>query len=143
MKRRLLVFTFLVLPLLGTLAVLVWWWLRWRSEEEMRAAEKARLSGFSTDADQSRGRPSAGQADDLRLIEGIGPKIRAVLADAGVVTFVQLATCKVDWLRQILTNAGIRLAYPDTWPEQAEFAAAGDWDGLSALQAQLNRGRRV
>src|SRR6266540_7065665 len=34
---------------------------------------------------------TATQADDLELIEGIGPKVAAVLTEAGIVTFADLA----------------------------------------------------
>jgi predicted flap endonuclease-1-like 5' DNA nuclease len=82
-------------------------------------------------------------ADDLKRIEGIGPKISNVLQDAGITTYAQLAATDVHRLRQILDESGIRLANPDTWPEQARLAAAGDWDALKRLQGQLKGGRRV
>ena len=83
------------------------------------------------------------EPDDLRRIEGIGPKISNVLQDAGITTFAQLAATETDRLREILSEGGIRIANPGTWPEQARLAAAGDWDGLKKLQGQLKGGRRV
>lgn len=83
------------------------------------------------------------QPDDLTIMEGIGPKIASVLAAAGVTTFAQLAAADVDWLREVMLAAGLRLADPTTWPEQSRLAAAGDWEGLKALQGQLKGGRRV
>ena len=80
--------------------------------------------------------------DDLRKIEGIGPKIQATLQTAGIETFSQLAARKPEDLKQILVNAGIRIGYPDTWPEQAALAAAGKWEKLDALQNSLKGGRR-
>ena len=45
---------------------------------------------------------------------------------------------------EILRAANLRrLADPATWPEQARYAAAGDWDGLKQFQATLKGGRRV
>jgi predicted flap endonuclease-1-like 5' DNA nuclease len=81
--------------------------------------------------------------DDLKRIEGIGPKISGVLQEAGITTFAQLAGADVGRLRQILREAGVRVANPTTWPEQAGLAAVGQWDGLEALQATLKGGRRV
>jgi large subunit ribosomal protein L17 len=81
--------------------------------------------------------------DDLKRIEGIGPKISSVLQGAGITTFAQLAAASADQLRQILRDAGVRVADPATWPEQAGLAAVGRWDGLEALQAALKGGRRV
>ena len=82
------------------------------------------------------------RTDDLKRIEGIGPKIAAVLAEAGVITFAQLAAAEVADLSRILREAGLRLANPATWPEQAALAAAGDWAALRALQDRIRAGRR-
>lgn len=84
-----------------------------------------------------------GEPDDLKRIEGIGPKISRILNEAGIYTFAQLATRSADTLQQILTDAGIsRISDPTTWPEQARYAAEGDWDGLQTLQDNLKGGRR-
>lgn len=90
--------------------------------------------------------PAAAPAtpDDLKVIEGIGPKIAALLQSVGITTFAQLAATDVSRLEQILVEANLRrLADPGTWPEQAKLAAAGDWEGLKALTDQLKGGRRV
>jgi len=82
------------------------------------------------------------EPDDLKLIDGIGPKIEVVLADAGITTFAQLANSDPDLLEKIVRDdAGIRLAKPSSWPEQASLAAAGDWEGLEILQGELSAGR--
>jgi predicted flap endonuclease-1-like 5' DNA nuclease len=81
--------------------------------------------------------------DDLRKIEGIGPKIASVLNDAGIFTFAQLAEASVEQLNKIVReDAGITIAFPDTWPEQAALAAAGKWEELESLQDSLKGGRR-
>ena len=88
--------------------------------------------------------PTPVEPDDLKVVEGIGPKSSGVLQSAGISTFAQLANTDVEQLRQILVDADLtRLADPGTWPEQAALAAAGDWDGLQALQDSLKGGRRV
>jgi predicted flap endonuclease-1-like 5' DNA nuclease len=84
--------------------------------------------------------------DDLKRIEGIGPKLSSVLQEAGVATFAQLAEMEVGQIEQILEEADprlLRLADPSSWPEQAALAAAGEWDAMEALQNQLKRGRRA
>ena len=83
------------------------------------------------------------EADDLRRIEGIGPKIGAALQEAGITTFARLAEMEPTVLLEIVKQAGIRLAFPDTWPEQAALAAGGRWAALKELQSQLKGGRRV
>lgn len=82
--------------------------------------------------------------DDLKIIEGIGPKIESILHDAGIRTLAQLAATDVSQLEQIVReDAGIRIAYPDTWPEQAHLAHEGQWDALETLQEELKGGRHV
>jgi predicted flap endonuclease-1-like 5' DNA nuclease len=81
--------------------------------------------------------------DDLKLIEGIGPKISSLLNSAGILTFAQLAATPVADLQAILDKAGLRLGDPATWPEQAALAAKGDMTGLQVLQDSLKGGRRV
>jgi predicted flap endonuclease-1-like 5' DNA nuclease len=83
------------------------------------------------------------QPDDLKVIEGIGPKISGLLNDAGIKTFAQLAETEVSKLQGILDANKLRLGNPETWPEQAKLAAAGDREALEALQDQLKGGRRV
>ena len=82
--------------------------------------------------------------DDLKIIEGIGPKIASILAAAGITTFAQLGATDVSRLREIIAQAGLTaLADPATWPQQAALAAAGKLDELEVLQGQLKGGRRV
>ncbi len=82
------------------------------------------------------------EPDDLTKMEGIGPKISGILQEKGIKTYSQLANTSVEELKQILTDAKIKIAHPDTWPEQAALAAAGNWDALEKLQDELHGGRR-
>jgi predicted flap endonuclease-1-like 5' DNA nuclease len=85
-------------------------------------------------------------ADNLKRIEGIGPKIESVLQAAGIATYAQLADADADQITEILREADprlLRIASPDTWSEQAKLAADGDWDGLAALKGELKGGRRA
>jgi predicted flap endonuclease-1-like 5' DNA nuclease len=80
--------------------------------------------------------------DDLRRIEGIGPKIAGVLQGAGITTFEDLAGTGEQELRRILTGAGLTFAPSlPTWPRQARLLADGDEQGLSDLVATLTAGR--
>ena len=87
----------------------------------------------------------AATPDDLVKIEGIGPKINAILAKAGITTFQQLADTPADRLKELLAGAGSRFAShdPTTWPEQAKLAAAGDWDAFKKLTDDLVAGKRA
>jgi predicted flap endonuclease-1-like 5' DNA nuclease len=82
-------------------------------------------------------------ADDLTIIEGIGPKIAAVLNAEGIASFEALANTGPDKLQEILDTQGLHLADPSSWPEQARLAADGDQDGLRSLQGTLKAGRAV
>lgn len=83
------------------------------------------------------------EPDDLTEIGGIGPKVEGVLRAAGIVTYRQLAGARQEALRRVLRDEGLSFINPETWPEQAASAAAGDWEGLEALQEELSGGRRV
>lgn len=86
---------------------------------------------------------AAASQDDMTLIEGIGPKVAALLSGAGITTFQQLANADGEQLEEVLRVAGLRMINPSTWPEQARLAAQGDEEGLRALQGQLKSGRRA
>jgi predicted flap endonuclease-1-like 5' DNA nuclease len=87
--------------------------------------------------------PQPSKPDDLKVIEGIGPKISAMLNAQGIYTFAQLAATDVERLRGIMLAANLRIADPTTWPQQAALAAAGKWDELKALQDSLKGGRKA
>lgn len=116
------------------LGLLGWWWL-WRWWEQL-------AKGPQLYDETSEEKPST-PSDDLKRIEGIGPKIAAILQETGIASFEALASTTVERLQTILDDSGIRLAWPETWPEQARLAAAGDWAALEALQDELQAGRRV
>ncbi|TDB68211.1 hypothetical protein [Arundinibacter roseus] len=81
--------------------------------------------------------------DDLKLVEGIGPKIEEILNEEGILTFMQLSQANPEDIVQMLRKRGPRFQMhdPATWPRQAGLAAAGKWDDLKIWQAELNKGR--
>jgi len=83
------------------------------------------------------------EPDDLKKIEGIGPKIEQLCNGIGVYTWKQLSETSVDTLQKMLDDAGPRykIAVPDTWPTQAKMAAEGDWEKLKEYQDYLDGGR--
>jgi predicted flap endonuclease-1-like 5' DNA nuclease len=128
------------------LGLLLWWWLRGRREEGVAPTVKAEPVAPARVAEAAApvAEPAPPTPDDLKRIEGIGPKISSILQEAGITTFAQLAATDVSRLGQIVEKAGLAaLANPDTWPEQASLAAAGKWDELEVLQDQLKGGRRT
>jgi hypothetical protein len=118
----------LVVVAIAALAGLLVWWLLYGRErkEEVLVAKR-----------------EAAAPEDLKRIEGIGPKISSLLGAAGITTFAQLAATDVSRLSRILEEADlVGLADPSTWPEQARLANAGEWGELEALQDELKGGRR-
>jgi predicted flap endonuclease-1-like 5' DNA nuclease len=143
---------YLALLVIVAIIVVVWWWWRNRRPGEPTSAtvqkepvsfapivEEEEPVSFAVGAQET----PAPEPDDLKRIEGIGPKISSVLQENGILTFGQLAAADTERLSQILMDAGLRrLADPATWPEQAGLAAAGKWDELAKLQDELQGGRR-
>ncbi|MEO1259287.1 MAG: glycoside hydrolase family 13 [Bacteroidota bacterium] len=85
------------------------------------------------------------KADDLKKIEGIGPKIAGLLKEDGIVTFADLGKAKITTLKAILEKAGKRYQMhdPSTWAEQAKLANKGEWTKLAKLQDELKGGKRA
>ncbi len=81
--------------------------------------------------------------NNLRLIEGIGPKIEELLNKGGIQTFQQLAAASQGTLKGILAAGGSRYKMhdPTTWGKQAALAAAGKKAELTKLQDELKGGR--
>ena len=81
--------------------------------------------------------------NDLKLVEGIGPKIEDLLKDAGVVNLAILAQTNPDDIKALLDKEGerFRLADPTTWPKQAQMAVDGNWERLEEYQEFLKGGK--
>ena len=91
------------------------------------ATKKKAASSTSKTTASKKAKP-----DNLKRIEGIGPKIEKLLHAAGVDSFHKLSSTSQKKLKSILLEAGPRFAShsPETWPEQAKLAADGEWDQL-------------
>ena len=83
------------------------------------------------------------EKDDLKKIEGIGPKIQEQLNKAGINTFEDLKNSNRDFIKDLLHEAGpqYRMHEPETWPEQADMAFEGQWEKLKEYQDFLIGGR--
>ena len=85
------------------------------------------------------------KADDLKIVEGVGPKIEQLLKEGGITTLAIMGETDAEKIREILHAAGARYQMhdPTTWPAQAKIAASGDWDALKELQDRLQGGREA
>ena len=109
-----------------------------KKEEAKPAAPKAEKPAAKKAAPKK-----AAKGDDLKKIEGIGPKAAEALTNAGIETFAKLAKADPAKIKEILTEASSRLAHlePGTWPQQAQLAADDKWDELKELQDKLDGGK--
>jgi predicted flap endonuclease-1-like 5' DNA nuclease len=107
------------------------------------AAEAAPQPAPEPAAPRKRASKKAEAADDLTIIEGIGPYYRDILVKGGVTTFAALARLsQADIDALIKAQGGRRSMTTATWAEQAKLAAEGDTEGLRALQERLTAGRK-
>ena len=83
--------------------------------------------------------------DDLKIVEGIGPKIEELIHADGIKTWKQLSETSVETLKDILSRAGERFVMhdPQTWPRQSLLAHEGKWAELRTWQDQLDGGKLV
>ncbi|MCL4107998.1 UNVERIFIED_CONTAM: hypothetical protein GTU68_017026 [Idotea baltica] len=110
--------------------------------KEEAVAEKAPAKKEApAKAEKETAPAKSADADDLKKIEGIGPKIAEVLGEAGVTTYAGLAKMDREAIKAILdTVSTLKSKEPKTWPQQAALAADGKWDELKVLQDELMGG---
>ncbi|MEZ4955703.1 MAG: hypothetical protein R2825_19235 [Saprospiraceae bacterium] len=114
---------------------------------KLKACEEAAAAG-TTGRDAVMGAAAMAAAapvtekDDLKKIEGIGPKIEKLCNNIGIYTWRQLANTSVETLQKMLDDAGpnYKISNPGTWPKQAEYAADGEWEKLQEYQDYLDGG---
>ena len=72
--------------------------------------------------------------DDLKVVEGIGPKCEEALKAGGITSWKELADSTPEKITEILTAAEGNFSgqVPTTWPKQAAMAVAGQWDELES-----------
>ena len=81
--------------------------------------------------------------NDLKIVEGIGPKIEELYHEAGIKTWKALSETTVEKSKEILIEAGERyiIHNPSTWAKQALLAYQGKWQELKDWQDGLNAGK--
>jgi len=105
-------------------------------------AVKAETPAKKEATKKTAAKKSTKKGDDLKKVEGIGPKIAEHFNNAGIFTFEELANTEVSKLQEILTAAGPRykMHNPGSWPKQARMAADGKWDELKVWQDAHDKG---
>ena len=83
------------------------------------------------------------KADNLQIIEGIGPKMESVLKENGIDNLATLGSKSEADIQAILGKYGdkYKIIDPKTWPGQAKLAGNEDFDGLIDYQKRLDTGK--
>jgi predicted flap endonuclease-1-like 5' DNA nuclease len=107
------------------------------------AAHQRENEGELTFANSSSRTKMDDAEDDLKVVEGIGPKIESILKASGIRSLGVLADTSTERLREILEDAGSRFKSqdPKTWAVQAGLAADGKMAELKAWQGELKGGK--
>ncbi|MDQ6472930.1 hypothetical protein RB619_20005 [Flavobacterium sp. LHD-80] len=81
--------------------------------------------------------------NDLKIVEGIGPKIEALYHSAGITTWHELSQTSTEKSQSILDAGGENYAIhnPSTWAKQALLAYQGKWQELKDWQENLLGGK--
>jgi small subunit ribosomal protein S6 len=110
---------------------------------EPKSSSNKQRRGSKGDSASASNQPNKPHGDNLKRIEGIGPKISEALKASGITTYGKLSEMNIDDIKKVLDEAGDRFQNqdPSTWPKQAELASAGEWDKLKAWQEDLKAGR--
>ncbi|MGM0620759.1 MAG: 50S ribosomal protein L27 [Bacteroidota bacterium] len=89
------------------------------TKDEAPKAEEKKAEAAKAEA------KNADEKDDLKKLDGVGPKLEEVFNAAGIATFENFAATKVEKLNAILEEAGSRYASKDPapWIEQAKELA--------------------
>jgi predicted flap endonuclease-1-like 5' DNA nuclease len=92
------------------------------------------------EADRPEAATETQPPDDLKRIEGIGPRISTALNEAGIATYHALAQADEEQLRGALREAGLTFA-PSlvTWSRQAAMLAGGDEEGFQEFTSEMMR----
>ncbi|MDC6365296.1 MULTISPECIES: hypothetical protein [Flavobacteriaceae] len=81
--------------------------------------------------------------DDLKIVEGIGPKIEGLFHNFGIKTWKALSESSTDKCQEVLDSGGdrYRIHDPASWPMQAKMAYEGQWKELAKWQDEHKGGK--
>ncbi|MDC6350877.1 hypothetical protein PP178_04890 [Zeaxanthinibacter sp. PT1] len=81
--------------------------------------------------------------NDLKLVEGIGPKIEGLFHNFDIKTWKDLSEVTVERCYEVLSSGGDRYKIhdPSSWPMQAKMAHQGDWKALHKWQVEHKHGK--
>lgn len=109
---------------------------------KMEVASALTSSGFNAAAAKAAFGKKI-KEDDLKLVEGIGPKIEGLFHKHGIKTWKALSETSTVKCQEVLTSAGkrYRIHDPASWPMQAKMAYKGQWEELAKWQIKHKSGK--
>ncbi|MBO0608060.1 helix-hairpin-helix domain-containing protein [Myceligenerans salitolerans] len=111
-------------------------------DDATAARSDAGTAGDTAAAAGAAAAPDQPADDDLKVIEGIGPKIEKALKAAGITAYAQVAAASEAELRESIGKSGIKFAPSvKTWAQQAQYLVEGDGEGLDEYQDYLIGGQ--
>jgi len=113
------------------------------SRRELKAGDK-RTKVSAAKSKAKKAAPKKAKKDDLKKVEGIGPKIEKLLHAAKIPSFAKLSKTDPKVIKKVLEKAGPRFQMhdPTTWPQQAAMAEKGQWEKLQKWQDALQGGKK-
>tara|TARA_R110002051_G_scaffold72166_1_gene130525 strand:- start:4433 stop:4990 length:558 start_codon:yes stop_codon:yes gene_type:complete len=81
--------------------------------------------------------------NDLKVIEGIGPKIEKLFHNFEIKSWENLSEASVNKCQEVLDSGGdrYRIHNPGSWPMQAKMAHEGKWKALARWQEEHKAGK--
>ena len=107
-------------------------------------AAGASVASIPFDADAAKAVfGTAIKQDDLKVVEGIGPKIEGMFQDASIKTWKALSEASVADCQKVLDGGGKRYQVhdPASWPMQAKMCYEGKWKELFKWQEEHKHGK--
>lgn len=159
-----------LLLLVGVVCLIIgyFWGKRSGNAGPALEAEKSRTAGLQSELEQCQARlsearhaveavsfipfdPKAARAgfgktvkeNDLKIVEGIGPKIEGLFHNFDIHTWKALSDTSVARCQEVLDSGGDRFKVhdPASWPMQARMAYEGKWKELARWQDEHDHGK--
>ena len=111
-----------------------------------KALENAKSDGQGHEFDFKMAKSVFGKTikqDDLKVIEGIGPKIEGLFHNYNIKTWDALAHVTVAKCQEVLESGGdrFRVHDPSSWPMQAMMCYENKWKELYRWQEEHKHGK--
>lgn len=106
------------------------------------APSQAKTSSFNA-AEAKAALGKRVKENDLKIVEGIGPKIEGLFHNFGIKTWKDLSEISTNKCQEVLNSGGdrYRIHDPASWPMQAKMAYEGQWTELGKWQDKHKAGK--